>query len=97
MSASIWRGAVVESGRLEDYSLAIAIAMALAFDAVLANWPLLAALDSSFATRQASGLCALPGEFGLERRLCGRRIWVHLKSLSHMPDGQLVFGRQCCS
>lgn len=36
--------------RLEDHALVVAFAMALAFDAVLAYWSLLAALDPSFPT-----------------------------------------------
>lgn len=42
--------------RFEDNALAVALAVSFRLDAILANRSLLAALDATFTTRQASRL-----------------------------------------
>lgn len=77
MRASVRRGAEVIGRRLEYNALAIALALALAFDAVLANRTLFAAFDASFAAGQTARLGALARELRLERRFCSGRVGVH--------------------
>jgi hypothetical protein len=56
MGSSIRRGTILEGGLFEDHALAVAFAVTLGFDAVLAHGTFLAALDATFATCQASCL-----------------------------------------
>lgn len=58
----------------EDYPLAIAFAMPLRLDAVLADRSLLAALNPSFATGQTTRLCPFSGETSLDCCLCSTRV-----------------------
>lgn len=60
---------VVESRRLEDDALIIALTMALAFDTILTDRPLLIALDAPLATGQATSFGSFPGESCLQCRL----------------------------
>lgn len=51
-----WMVGPVTNGRFEDYSLVVALALALGFDAIGTSRALLATLDTAFATRQATSL-----------------------------------------
>ena len=61
--------AIVEIRRLEDHALIVAFTLTLAFDAILADRSLFAALDTTLTTGQASRLGPFPRELSLQRLL----------------------------
>lgn len=69
MRCSVCYRLIFEGWWLEYYALVVALAMALALDAIRADWTLFATLDASFAACQTSCLGTLPGQFGLQGSL----------------------------
>jgi hypothetical protein len=50
----------VPNGRLENYTLIVALTLALGLDAVVAGGTLFSTLDASLSASQAAGLGSLP-------------------------------------
>lgn len=57
---------IFKRGWPKYHALAVAFAVPFRLDAVLAYWPLFAALDAAFATCQTAGLSSLARQFGFQ-------------------------------